>query len=359
MLAMNAGPLTADPVALGREAIVRIAPLVRMRERWNEFTESSPCATLYHHAAWTEALRRAYGFHILAATLERAQRIVAGCLLAPSRIPFLPRVVGLPFSDSCAPLGTNTEAVHELLDALTQQPRLRGNLEIRGFQAPPPWRTIDCFRQWALDLARPFSEIQRTTDRNFRRQVRHAVEDGFRISSGAGENLLIRFYRLQLQTRRRLGVPPQPLRFFSLVRDEFSRTSDFEVWLASRGGIDHAGVVLLRDGARLYAKWSARALHSTNGASHLVFFSMLEHYADKAVALDLGRADVRNVGLTRFKSEMGAMPSPLPYSYFPFLRLAFSAESPDRSAGLFAQVWRRLPLALTRAIGATAYGFLG
>ena len=55
---------------------------------------------------------------------------------------------------------------------------------------------------------------------------------------------------------------------------------------------------------------------------------------------------------------MGATPSPLPYSYFPCLRHTPSAESPDRSAGLFAQVWRRLPLALTRAIGATAYGFL-
>lgn len=359
MLTTNAGMLRAEPAAPGRAAMIRITPLAQMHERWNEFTASSPGATLYHHAVWTNALRRAYGFRVLAATLERAQRIVAGCLLAPSRIPFVPRVVGLPFSDSCAPLGADDDVVHELLKGLTQQPGLRGNLEIRGFAAPPPWRTIDCFRQWALDLARPFAEIQRTTDRNFRRQVRRTVEDGFRITSGAGEDLLGRFYRLQLQTRRRLGVPPQPLRFFALVREEFSRTSDFEVWLASRGGIDHAGVVLLRDGARLYAKWSARALHSADGASHLVFFSMLEHYAGKAAALDLGRADVRNTGLARFKSEMGAMASPLPYSYFPYLRHALSAESPARSAALFAQVWRRLPLALTRAIGATAYGFLG
>src|SRR5579863_5733352 len=213
MLTMDAGTLRADPVAPGGKAIIRIAPLVRMRERWNEFAESTPGATLYHHAAWTEALRRAYGFRILAVTLERAQRIVAGCLLAPSKIPFLPRVVGLPFSDSCAPLGANDDAVAELLQGLTQRPRLRGNLELRGFPAPSPWRTFDCFRQWTLDLTRPFAEIQRTIDRNFRRQVRRTVEDGFRITSGAGEDLLGRFYRLQLQTRRRLGVPPQPMRF--------------------------------------------------------------------------------------------------------------------------------------------------
>ena len=95
MLTMNAGTLRSEPVASEGHAIIRIAPLVQMRERWNEFAGSSPGATLYHHAAWTEALRQAYGFRILAATLEQhAQQIVAGCLLAPSKIPFLPRVVG-------------------------------------------------------------------------------------------------------------------------------------------------------------------------------------------------------------------------------------------------------------------------
>jgi hypothetical protein len=356
---MNASKLRADTAGLGREAVIRIAPLAQVRERWKEFTESSPGATLYHRAAWTEALRRAYGFRILAATIERDQEIAAGCLLARSRIPFVTRVVGLPFSDSCAPLGADDDAVRGLLVGLTQAARIRGNIEIRGIEAPSPWRTIDCFLEWSLDLARPFSEIQRTADRNFRRQVRRAVEDGFRIDSGDSEEMLGRFYRLQLQTRRRLGVPPQPLRFFALVREEFARTFDFEVWLASRGGIDHASVVLLRDGATLYAKWSARALHGADGASHLVFFSMLEHYAGKAAAFDLGRTDVRNTGLARFKTEMGAVPSRLPYSYFPDLRHALSAESPDRSAGLFAQIWRRLPLAITRAIGATAYRFLG
>jgi hypothetical protein len=241
---------------------------------------------------------------------------------------------------------------------LTQARQLRGNIELRGIEGPSPWRTIDCFHEWALDLARPFAQIQRTADRNFRRQVRHATEDGIRVDSGAGEELLRRFYRLQLQTRRRLGVPPQPLRFFSRVSEEFARASAFEVWMASRGGRDHAGVVMLRDGATLYAKWSARALHGADGTSHLVFFSMLEHYAGKAAALDLGRTDVRNTGLARFKSEMGAKPSPLPYSYFPVLRNTPSAESPERSATLFTQMWRRLPLALTRVIGAIGYRFL-
>jgi Acetyltransferase (GNAT) domain len=359
MRTMNASTLSCEAANVARGAEIRITPLAHMQERWNEFTRSSSAATLYHRAQWTEALRRAYGFRILVVTIEDAREIVAGCLFAPSKIPFVGRVVGLPFSDSCAPLGTGDDSVRELLEGLAREPRVRGGIELRGVEAPPPWRTVDCFHEWSLDLARPLSDIKRTVDRNFRRQVRHAVDDAFRIDSGDSADLLGRFYRLQLQTRRRLGLPPQPLRFFTLVREEFARTSSFEVWVASRSGIDHAAVVLLRDGARLYAKWSARAEQAANGASHLVFSSIIEHYAGKVAALDLGRTDIRNTGLVRFKREMGAVPSLLPYSFFPNLRQALNAESPDRSAGLMARVWRRLPLAVTRAIGAAAYGFLG
>jgi Acetyltransferase (GNAT) domain len=341
------------------EARIKIVPLRRVRHRWEEFIESNPCARLYHRIAWTEALRRAYGFRICAATLECDEKITAGCILAQSNIPFVSRFIGLPFSDSCAPLSANDGDMQNLLAGLTRAPEVRGRIEVRGIEAPAPWQTTNYFRQWSLDLMRPFSEIQRALDRNFRRQVRRAVAHGFRIDSGDSEHMLGRFYRLQLETRRRLGVPPQPLRFFELVRQEFARNSDFEVWLVSCDGVDHAGVVVLRDGPRIYAKWSARSSHSSDGASHMVFLSILEHYAEKAVALDLGRTDVSNLGLVRFKSEMGAVPSNLPYSYYPVLRRSANSESPDRSMIWLEHLWRRLPLAVTRAIGAAAYGFLG
>jgi Acetyltransferase (GNAT) domain len=355
---MNASMQRIDVPISDAEAALRVLPLGKAQDQWNEFIESNPGATLYHRQAWTEALRRAYGFRILAAIVKRSGTITAGCLLAPSKIPFVKRVVGLPFSDSCAPVGCDDDAVNMLLQNLARGREMPGNVEIHGIEAPSPWQTVDCFQNWSLDLARPFAEVQRTADRNFRRQVRRAIEDGFRIESGSSMEMLVRFYRLQLETRRRLGVPPQPLRFFKLVREEFVRTGGFEVWLASQNGLDRAAVVVLRDRATIYAKWSARAAYGADGASHLVFHSMLESYAGTATSLDLGRADIRNMGLSRFKSEMGGKPSRLPYSYFPRLRHTLSAESPDHAAGMMAALWRRLPLWITRAIGRTAYGFL-
>ena len=339
-------------------AHVTLQPLEQALGQWRQLVEASGNATLFHTPAWAQVLRGAYGIRVFAATNERRGKVVAGCLLARTRNPFARRVVCLPFSDSCAPLGVDEDATAALMRGLAAEPGLGGNLEIRGIKAPAPWWTVDSFEQWSIDLARPFAQIQREADRNFRRQVKRAGAGMFRIETGDSAAMMRRFFAIQLETRRRLGVPPQPLRFFSLVRNGFARSHGLEVWLASCAGRDQAAVVLLRDGPILYAKWSARAAESMAGASHLLFFSILEHHAGKATALDLGRTDARNTGLARFKAEMGAVPAPLPYSYFPRLPRRASAEDPDHATSALARAWRRLPLSLTRAIGAVAYRYL-
>lgn len=337
---------------------VTIQPLADALDQWKQLGEASGNATLFHTPAWAQVLRRAYGFRVFAATLERDGKVLAGCLLSRTKNPFARHVVGLPFSDSCAPLGVDQDAIAALMRGLAAAPPLGGNLEIRGIKASAPWQTVDCFEQWSLDLARPFAEVQRAADRNFRRQVKRAASEAFKIENGDSAAMLRRFYAIQLETRRRLGVPPQPLRFFSLVREVFAQSHGLEVWLASCAGRDQAAVVVLRDGPTLYAKWSARTAESAAGASHLLFFSILEHHAGKAVSLDLGRTDARNTGLARFKAEMGAAPVPLPYSYFPRTARRTSAEDPDRATSALTRIWRRVPLPMTRAVGAIAYRYL-
>jgi hypothetical protein len=337
---------------------VTIRPLAEAFDQWKQLGEATGNATLFHTPAWAQVLRRAYGFRVFAATLESDGKVLAGCLLSRTKNPFTRRVVGLPFSDSCAPLGVNEDATAALMRGLAAHPRLGGSLEIRGIKALAPWQTVDSFEQWSLDLARPFTEVQRAADRNFRRQVKRAASEAFRIENGDSVAMLRRFYAIQLETRRRLGLPPQPLRFFSLVREVFAQSQGLEIWLASSAGRDQAAVVVLRDGPTLYAKWSARPAEGAAGASHLLFFSILEHHAGKAASLDLGRTDARNTGLVRFKAEMGAVPASLPYSYFPRTPRRTSAEDPDRATSALTRVWQRLPLPVTRAVGAIAYRYL-
>lgn len=94
------------------------------------------------------------------------------------------------------------------------------------------------------------------------------------------------------------------------------------------------------------------------GINHLLFWSLIEEFAGKAASLDLGRADIRNEGLSRFKRELGATSEPLPYAFFPKGPHHASAEVLNGPRKILSRIWRRLPLPATRALGAAFYGYL-
>jgi hypothetical protein len=316
-----------------------------------------PGALLYHRDRWLDLLRSAYGANLWVATLTRDGEICAGCVLARSRMPF-PRMTSLPFSDVCPPLATDSSALEALMAEFAANPPA-GRMEIHGVSAPPPWRSVDCFEQWSIDVTRPLKAIESAMARNFRRNARRATEAGVRIERSESVEHMRRFYRLQLETRRRLGVPPQPRSFFDLVHKIYSPTHDCEIWIASRCGVDLAAAVLLRDGDVIYYKWSARGSNTVDGAAHLLAISAIEEFAGHAQRLDFGRTDRRNDGLRRFKAEMGGDAVPLPYSYLPEPPREISAEVLSSPISrLTSGLLRHMPLPLARAFAAAFYRYL-
>jgi hypothetical protein len=316
-----------------------------------------PGALLYHRDRWLELLHSAYGVNLWVATLARDGEISAACVLGRSRIPF-PRMTSLPFSDVCPPLASDASALEALMAELAANPPA-GRMEVHGVLAPPPWRLLDCFEEWSVDVMRPLKAIESTMARNFRRNARRATEAGVRIERSESLEHMRRYYRLQLETRRRLGVPPQPRKFFDLVHKIYSPAHDCEIWIASRGGSDLAGAVILRDGDVIYYKWSARGPNTAEGAAHLLAMSAIEEFAGHAQRVDFGRTDKRNEGLRRFKAEMGAEPAPLPYAYLPQPPREVSAEVLNTPLSrLTSSLLRHLPLPLTRALGAVFYRYL-
>jgi len=333
-----------------------IQPTATGRNIWQRFLTSAPGAGLYHGFDWQRVLQRAYGLIFQVALLEQEREPIAGCLLARSHNPFSRRLIALPFSDYCPPLSLRGDtATVALLRALARQGE---RLEIRGVPAEPPWKTVSCFAHWTLDLSRPFGAIEKSMDRNFKRQVRRAVEAGVTVATGSSPSHAKRFYALHLETRQRLGLPAPPWRFLRHVQDIFSNGDRFEVCLATVGGRDVAGAVLLKDDERLHCKWSARRADMPAGATHLLFSNFCERYAGEFAMLDLGRTDVRNEGLSRYKRELGAVAIPLPYAFYPDAPGQISPEQPCGLARTLSRLWRHLPMRMTRAIGAAVYGYL-
>ncbi|MGH8012516.1 MAG: GNAT family N-acetyltransferase [Candidatus Binataceae bacterium] len=335
-----------------------LRPLEQARALWTATCARSDNVTLYHGVRWVRGLVKTYRMKPWVAALSDDEGLAAACLLAHTRRPFpAGRFIGLPFSDVCPPLARDTQALASLLDALARNPATRNGCELRGVSAPSPWCTVDCFANWALDLTRPLNEIERSFDRDFRRKIRRGGEAGLTIQRGDDTSFVVRFYELQLETRRRLGLPAQPVGLFMALREIFKR-NDFEVWLASHDGHDLAGAILLRECGRIYMKWSARRLDAIASANHLLVWNVIQAYAGNATCLDLGRTDVRNNGLSRFKKEAGAVATPVAYSFLPAAPRHVSSEVLIGWRKLIAQVWRHLPLPFARLAGAAFYRYL-
>jgi hypothetical protein len=340
-----------------REPELQIIPLERARPAWDAIAGSHPDTTLYHRGPWLEVLRRSFGVQPSLAMLTDASSTLAACLLAPGGNPIRRRLISLPYSDFCPPLAVDDSSRDSLMSGLASLvPRSR--LEIRGAAAPAPWQVRDHFQRWTLDLLRPFNAIERDADREVRRHMRRARAAAVSIDCSSSADAIDSFFRLQLESRRRLGVPSQPRQFFKVVQEVFAKLSSIEVWFASHHGVRVAGVVVLRDGDTLHAKWSARTAGAPDGASHLIFMSIAEVYALRARALDFGRTDSRNRGLTRFKRELGAIAHPIPYSYLPMAPNLDSAESLTGLWRIASRMWRTLPIPVARIVGNMTYRYL-
>jgi hypothetical protein len=329
---------------------------------WSALVDQSFSATLYHRKEWIELLARCYGFSIFVAGVYRRDELLSACVLARAKNPFSKRFISLPFSDTCEPLirpGGDADLLPSILPA--QGPK-GFTYEIRGLGAARPWETASCFQEWTLDLNRPRAALQRALETNFKRNLKQTSARSVEIERGASIALLKRFYAMQLETRRRLGVPPQPWRFFKMVHEVFTRNSQLEIWIAHDKGKDEAAAVFVRDKNRIYFKWGARRTvpaQTPSGANHLLLWSAVEAFAGQADVLDLGRTDIRNEGLNRFKRGLGGSPRPLPYSFYPRLRGEPSSEVLQGRRAMLASLWRRFPLPVTRIVGTAIYRFLG
>ncbi len=333
-----------------------IEPLHTVKPIWNRLVHEDPNSSLYHSERWISLLERTYRFRMFVALLKSGSEVRAACALARVGKPFARRFVALPFSDSCPPLANSAEARTELLRSLPQN--RKQSYEIRGSKLAFPWQTVTCFNSWRIDYSFGRSQLYRNLSSNFRRNIAKAQRAGVTIKRGCDRNSLERFRCLHEVTRHQHGLPTQPVRFFRVLHQLFSEANDLQVWTASLHGRDLAAIVLLHHGRAVYYKWSARTNRDVTGAGHLLLWNIIEEWADRCEWLDLGRSDERNLGLSRFKRETGAVRIPLPYSFVPRAPREISPEIPSTIQNAAAPLWRHMPITAYRLLGSLAYKYL-
>src|SRR6202035_286036 len=120
------------------------------------------------------------------------------------------------------------------------------------------------------------------------------------------ETLLRYFYKLMIMTRRRQGLPPQPLKWFrSLVT---CMGKDAQIRIALKGDSPVASIITLTNKKSLVYKYGCSDSRFSNlGGMALLFWNAIQQAKTNGLEeLDMGRSDIANAGLITFKERWGA-----------------------------------------------------
>jgi len=332
--------------------------------RWEHLLQSHLRASIFHTRGWLEALRRTYGYTPIAFTTSQP-----GSALS-NGIPFCKvsglfgkeRLVSLPFSDHCEPLVERKSQLSCLLAYLQQKQEAEGWYYVELRPKTSAFAVVDGFGQsqsflfHQLDLRFNLDEIFQNTHKDcIQRKIRRAEREGLVCKQGTSDSLLRCFYQLLIETRRRHGVPTQPIAWFrNLIA---CMGNNLMISVASKNGSPIASILTLKFKRELTYKYgcSDHRFHKLGAMQLLLWRAIRGAKDDQLWALDLGRSDSDNPGLIAFKNRWGVAPVRLSY-----WRLSESASREGtKLSRLGRQLFAHAPLPVVSAAGKILYRYMG
>ena len=341
--------------------IVKLKRLPLDNAKWMEFVKVMHAATIFHHPAWIDFLCECYDFHPLVIAIEDNKgRITAGIPLVETNSLFRGKKwLSLPFTDHCAPLFQDENALSLLLSGIIDQYREKICRSVELRWGDPINSQMALKSDYVLSKIKlgPDPEVvaSRIKPKHFR-QIQVSQNRGIHVKVGTDADQMQDFYSLHLINRHRLGVPIQPRKFFKLMYERLLQQGYGFVISAYKDNKCVAAALFLHWNKNLIYKYAAsNEVGRQQSAMDPILWTAInwgcEHGKE---TLDLGRSLKIQEGLRKFKKRWGADESPLTYSLIPDRS---SSKMNDLLLGLLKITIRHSPLWVCRLSGELLYKY--
>lgn len=340
--------------------------LVPGREQeWEDYVAAHPRATLFHTLIWRDAVEAAFDHesHYLVARrdgravgvfpLGRVASRLAGTIL-----------VSVPYGIYGGALTDDAEAAEALLRSV-QQLAAQENaqwVDIRSSEPNhPELPTVDKYVTFRKPLPSHPEQVILDLPRKARAAARQAV-DRHQLRVETDDRHLAAVWNLYSQSMRRLASPNYPMKFFEELiarmpgpSDGTDPTPGHTVQLVLQGDQPVAGLVsfFYRGTIMPYFVGCDERFERFHPNNLLYLAAMEEGVRRGCREFDFGRSRCDNTGSCGFKHNQGFEPTPLGYQYF----VPAGGRAPDLyptspKVQLARLIWPRLPLSVTRPLGA-------
>jgi hypothetical protein len=330
---------------------------------WDHLVALHRDAGCFHTSAWAKVLHKTYKHQPFYLRFSRERRLLALVPIMEVRSAFTGRRgVSLPFSDACEALIFDKEATALVTHRLVRfaQERHWRHLEMRaGKSLQLATKPIAKFYGHTLNLGSSTEQLITRFASPVRRAIRKAERSGVRVLIVRNRQAVSDFYQLHVATRRRHGLPPQPMAFFTNIYEHILQRGLGFVALAQHRSSSIAAAIFLRFGKNALYKYAASdKTFQEFRPNNLVMWYGIQALVDAgAENLSFGRTDCENDGLRRFKRCWSTEEETLDYFRVDPAGRECSAHTRCNSA-FHKRIFGKLPPILNRLAGSMIYPHL-
>ena len=308
-------------------------------------------------------LNKSYGFKPYYFTVVANSKLKALLPIMEVKTLFSgPKGVSLPFTDFCSPLVDSRSEFDDMFGAAVGLAKKKGwkTIDLRGGQeflegvAPS-----ETFLTHVLRLDNTELDIQASFRDSTRRNIRKSEKQGVVAKKCNSLDAVKTFYSLHCLTRRRHGMPPQPLYFFEHLHAHIISKDMGCIILASINGHDAAGAVFLCWNGEIVFKYGAsdKRYHLFR-ANHLTMSSAIHSFrTEKCNSVNFGRTEPGNTGLLQYKKGWGTEECTRHYYMYDVNLNSFRRGGTEIKSSY--PLFKKMPLALLRFCGHLFYRFMG
>jgi serine/alanine adding enzyme len=323
------------------------------RSAWNEFVDAHPHATNYHRWQWKQVIERSFGWPTYYLLAERDGRIAGVVpIVWQKSVAFGSFMTSLPFFSRGGIIAENRQTGTALFDYAVELAKQRNAKYFQLRHTEPLALGLKSTRD-KITLVRPVGspdEMMAGLDTKMRTNIRRSLKSGLEIEFGH-EDLLSDFYRIFAIRMRELGTPVYSERFFAEILRAFPNESFICRVLHQGKPVSASFLTGYRD--RLEANWSSSLDEfSSLKPNVFMYWKILEFAAKKNyTTFDFGRSTVGS-GTHHFKLKWHTKEEGLIWEYWATVSGKPNDLRQNSSKfNLAVILWKRIPLAVTRAIG--------
>ena len=322
-------------------------------KEWFGFVNENKDSTIFHTVGWKNIIQKTFGYkpHYLISKKSDSINGVFPMFQVNSFI-FGKRFVSLPFAFSGDPLYDNENTLIELLETAKERSAGSKYLEIRTKKLLPK-NIIEQFNlNETLETYLSILELKnRETVWNelsskYRNNIRKARKNGLKIKELTNPRDLKTFYKLKVElSAKKYGIPCEPLYFYKNLWEEFSSENKIKIFFVEFENKIIAGVVLLMHKDVIYDFSSTADTNYLNLKPYYLLIWEAIKYGCENNYKYFNFGTSMHKGLLDFKEGWGAKSFKIPI---------YSTEKVKQTEtySIFTKIWKKIPICLSKDIGA-------